>query len=130
MAFGSFAVSCLFFVLAIVAAIGDLPYVELACSGLSNASCSLKTDIICLRVLTLVWVGYPIVTIAARIGHIGVPGDKYSATWSFIKDLSFAFLDIVSKGGLAAVVVLKAFWITAQEEAAIIQAGKFAIEST
>jgi hypothetical protein len=121
LAFGSFGVACLFFVFALMGAIGGLPSTDVVSEP------SLKSDIICLQLLSLNWVGYALVAIAARIGHIGVPGDEYSATWSLVKDSSYAFLDIVSKGGLAAVVVLKAFWMTAAEESALVEAGKLAL---
>jgi hypothetical protein len=121
LAFGSFGVACLFFVFALMGAIGGLPSTD------AVSEPSLKSDILCLQLLTLNWIGYPLMAIAARIGHIGVPGDEYSATWSLVKDTSFAFLDIVSKGGLAAVVVLKAFWMTAAEESALVEAGKLAL---
>ena len=120
-AFGSFGVACLFFVLALMGAIGGLPSTDVVSEP------SLKTDIVCLQFLTLIWLGYPLVSIAARIGHIGVPGDEYSSSWSLIKDSSYAVLDVVSKGGLAAVVVLKAFWMTAGEEFALVQAGKLVL---
>lgn len=121
LAFGSFGVACLFFVFALMGAIGGLPSTDVVSEP------SLKSDIICLQLLTLNWIGYPLVSIAARIGHSGTPGDEYSGTWSLIKDSSYAFLDIVSKGGLAAVVVLKAFWMTAAEENALVEAGKLAL---
>ena len=88
---------------------------------------SLKSDIVCVQFLTLTWIGYPLVSIAARIGHIGVRGDEYSATWSLIKDSVYAVLDVTAKGGLAAVVVLKAFWLTAEYENGMVEAGKLAL---
>ena len=121
LAFGSFCVACLFFVFALMGAIGNLPSTDVVSEP------SLKSDIICLQLLTFIWIGYPLVSIAARIGHISVPGDEYSATWSFIKDSSYALLDVASKGGLAAVVVLKAFWISSADEAALVEAGKLAL---
>jgi hypothetical protein len=118
LAFGSFFIACVFFVFALLGAIGGLPSTEAVTEP------SLKSDIICLWFLTLTWIGYPLVGIAARVGHIGVPGDEYSATWSLVKDWSYSVLDISSKGGLAVVVVLKTFWMTAAEENALVEAGK------
>lgn len=121
LAFGSFGLACLFFVLAIMGAIGNLPSTDVVSEP------SLKSDIICVQFLTLTWIGYPLVSIAARIGHIGVRGDEYSATWSLIKDSSYAVLDVTAKGGLAAVVVLRAFWLTAEYENGMVEAGKLAL---
>lgn len=72
---------------------------------------SLESDVICLKVLVFVWIGYPLVAFAARLGHWNEHGDTYIASWSTIKDLSFAVLDVTSKGGLAIFFVLKAAWI-------------------
>ena len=41
------------------------------------------------------------VSIASRLGHWGLDGDYYNATWSLLKDVGFAFLDVSSKAGLA-----------------------------
>lgn len=117
----TYAGSCGLFTVAVMGAIGNLPSTDVV----SHAS--LKSDIVCLQLLTLNWIGYPITSIAARLGHYGVPGDEYSATWSLVKDSSFAVLDVISKGGLAAVVVLRAFWLTAAEENGMVTAGKLAI---
>lgn len=81
---------------------------------------SLESDVICLKVLVLVWIGYPLCAFAARLGHWNEHGDKYLASWSTIKDLSFAFLDVTSKGGLAIFFVLKATWVDSVAELAII----------
>ena len=121
LAFGSFFIACVFFVFALLGAIGGLPSTEVVTEP------SLKSDILCLQLLTLSWLGYPLISIAARVGHIGMPGDEYSATWSLLKDWSYALLDITSKGGLAAVVVLKAFWMTAAEEDFLVKEGEWAL---
>lgn len=84
----------------------------------------MNADIICLQVLTLVWLGYPVVALAARLGHIGLPGSYYNASWSTIKDVAFAFLDITSKAGLAIFFVLKATWVPASVEDELIAAGE------
>lgn len=81
---------------------------------------SLESDVICLKVLVLVWTGYPLCAIAARIGHWNEHGDKYLAAWSTIKDVSFALLDVTSKGGLAIFFVLKSAWVDRVTEAMII----------
>lgn len=81
---------------------------------------SLESDVICLKVLVLVWIGYPLCAIAARLGHWNIHGDKYLASWSTIKDLSFALLDVTSKGGLAIFFVLKSSWVDGVTEAVIL----------
>jgi len=121
LAFGSFGISCIFFVFAMMGAIGGLPSSDV----IENEV--LKSDVICLQLLTLNWAGYPLVSILARIGHMGLPGDTYDASWSTAKDGWFAGLDIISKGGLALVCVLKAFWMTADEENSLVEAGKLAL---
>ena len=91
---------------------------------------SLQADVICFKVLVLVWLGYPVVAFAPRLGHWGVPGDKYNATWSTLKDLGFAFLDVTSKGGLALFFILRASWVDAAEENALVAAGELALNIT
>ena len=81
---------------------------------------SLVSDVICLKLLVFVWVGYPAVALAARLGHWNMNGDRYLAAWSTIKDLSFAFLDVTSKGGLAIFFVLKSAWVDRVTEAVIV----------
>lgn len=81
---------------------------------------SLVSDVICLQVLVWIWIGYPLCALAARLGHWSMDGDKYLATWSTIKDLSFAFLDVASKGGLAIFFVLKSAWVDRVTEAVIL----------
>jgi len=89
-----------------------------------------NTDIICLQVFVWVWVGYPVVSIASRLGHWGLDGDYYNATWSLLKDVGFAFLDVSSKAGLAIFFVLKAAWVTRDSEDALVAAGKLALNVT
>lgn len=85
---------------------------------------SLKSDVICLKVLVLVWTGYPLCAIAARLGHWNEHGDKYLASWSTIKDVTFALLDVTSKGGLAIFFVLKSAWVDSDTERLIISQAK------
>lgn len=92
--------------------------------GLPDASevivASVQYDLIVIRVLVLVWCLYPVVTLFARFAHWGVAGDEYLATWSTIKDVSFASLDIASKAGLAIFFVLKVTYVGAAEEATML----------
>lgn len=81
---------------------------------------SIRSDIYGLWVLTIVWVGYPMVSIASSIAHRSIPADKYNETWSLLKDISFAFLDVASKGGLALFFALKATWVDNAKELALI----------
>jgi hypothetical protein len=81
---------------------------------------SVQYDLICIRVLVFVWCGYPLVTLAARLAHFNVPGDEYNATWSTIKDISFALLDVTSKAGLAIFFVLKMTYVSAADEVAML----------
>jgi hypothetical protein len=90
----------------------------------------IKADVFSMRILVLVWIGYPVVTLAARLGHRGLPGDYYSATISTFKDLSFAFLDVTSKSGLTLYFVLKASWVSGAVENSLVAAGKAALNVT
>lgn len=81
---------------------------------------SVGYDLICLRVLVLIWCGYPLVVLASRAAHWNIPGDQFNATWSTIKDISFAFLDVTSKAGLAIFFVLKTTYVSADAEAALL----------
>ena len=93
-------------------------------SGLPASSAvsepSLKSDIFAMQLLTLVWIGYPAVSLVARAAHIGVPGDEYLASVSLFKDIAYALLDVTSKAGLAFYVVLHATWVDAAEEARLL----------
>lgn len=117
MALLSFVGSMVFFVLVCIGLLEGLPSTD----AVSNDS--LKTDIVALQVLVLVWIGYPIVAVLASAAHFNVPGDQYYATWSLIKDLSFSFLDVTAKGGLAIYFVLKATWIDGDAELALISSA-------
>ena len=113
----SFTVSCIFFAIILYFLLEGLPATD------TITDSSVVADIVALRVLTLVWLGYPLVSLAARAAHWGVPGDKYVATWSLVKDLSYAALDVFSKGGLAIFFVLKATWVDSAKELALIAAA-------
>ena len=90
----------------------------------------MNADVICLQLLTLIWIGYPVVAMVSRLGHWGLPGSYYSASWSTFKDVSFAFLDVTSKAGLAVFFVLKASWVDGATENALVAAGKLHLNVT
>ena len=116
-AWGSFFISSAVFGVIVWGLLVDLP----APSTFKDSS--IRADIISLQVLTLTWLGYPICAMVSRLAHWGVPGNKYNATWSAIKDVAFAFLDVTSKGGLAIFFVLKATWVDSAGELALIAAA-------
>jgi len=122
MAWGSFAASTGLFSLIVWGLLEGLPDSDMQIHASFPAH--MKADIICLQTLTLVWLGYPVTSLLARLGHIGLPGSYYNATWSTFKDGCFAFLDITSKAGLAIFFVLKATWVPASVENGLITAGE------
>ena len=72
-----------------------------------------------LYMLTLVWVGYPLVQIYARVRLSWVDDDEYPSSLSICKDFLFATLDITSKCGLAVYVATRAYWCNATCEAGV-----------
>ena len=58
------------------------------------------------------------------LGHLGLPGNYYNASWSTFKDIAFAFLDITSKAGLAIFFVLKSTWVPEEVENNLIAQGE------
>jgi bacteriorhodopsin len=77
----------------------------------------LKYDRDAVRVLTYVWIGYPIVSVLSRamIKTYGKPSEAGNcltyAQHSLFKDVSYAVLDVVSKGGLALYVCYRTTWV-------------------
>ena len=124
LAWGSFVVSSILFYFIVWALLDGLPSVSDAFPSHINA------DITCMRVLTLSWCGYPVVALASRLGHWGLPGDYFSASWSTFKDIGYAFLDVTAKAGLAIYFVLKASWVSGATEDALVAAGKAALNVT
>lgn len=122
MAWGSFFISCGFFVVICWGLLVDLPDAETRLEASFPAH--MNADIYCLYLLTLIWVGYPLVAMASRLGHWGLPGDYYSASWSVFKDIAFAGLDITSKAGLAIFFVIKASWVDAATENRLVLEGE------
>lgn len=60
-----------------------------------------------LYTIILSWIGYPLVAILQRIMIRNVPGNKYDATVSLLKDIAYGSLDVTSKGGLALFVSIR-----------------------
>jgi len=77
----------------------------------------LKYDRDAVRILTYVWIGYPIVSIISRvmIKTYGKPSESQNcltyAQYSLFKDASYAVLDVVSKGGLALYACYRTTWV-------------------
>tara|TARA_S200000501_G_scaffold300170_1_gene287165 strand:- start:12 stop:602 length:591 start_codon:yes stop_codon:yes gene_type:complete len=123
-AWGSLIVSCGIFGVIVWALLDGLP------DSSDTFPAHINSDVTCLRVLVLVWTAYPVVAILPRFAQSDIPGSQYSAFWSFFKDLGFAFLDVTSKAGLAIYFVLKASWVDAATENALVAAGKIALNVT
>jgi len=118
---GSLAVSCALFIVIVWGLVDGLPDTSSAFPSHVNA------DIVCLRLLVWVWILYPVVAITPRLAQWNTPGSEYSATWSIVKDIAFASLDITSKGGLALWLILKTGWLSGDAEDALVATGKGAL---
>jgi len=117
-AYGSLIISMGFFVLIEIGLLSNLkPPWEF------TADHTLQTDAWALLFLSLIWIGYPIVTIISRVAISGVPGNEYSANVSLFKDIAYGALDTTSKGGLAIYFASKAFWLSADQELALVSAN-------
>jgi len=69
-----------------------------------------KNDADAVLILTFVWIGYPIVAFASRL-FLPTYGFPKTAYVSVFKDIAYAFLDVVSKGGLALYVSYRTTWL-------------------
>ena len=85
---------------------------------LSNATCPitdprLKDEATAVVTLTLVWVGYPIVALISESHRmlVGTPSNRFSTSLSLFKDISYGFLDVTSKAGLALWVAYRQKWV-------------------
>ena len=124
----SFVLAMVFFLVVVWGLLDGLP--DDAAMDAAMFPSHIKADVYSMRVLVLIWLGYPLVTLSARPGHWGKRGDEYSATWSTFKDIMFAFLDVTSKSGLALYFVLKASWVSGAAENALVAVGKTALNVT
>jgi len=61
-----------------------------------------------LFVFPLIWVGYPLVMLVARVWLRHLDPERYSEGCSLFKDVAFGTLDVLSKAGLALFVALRA----------------------
>jgi hypothetical protein len=118
---GSLVVSCGLFAFICWSLLDGLPDTHPSFASHINA------DIVCLKLLVLVWAGYPIMAVTPRLAQWNTPGSEYSATWSLLKDLGFAALDVTSKAGLAVFFILKTGWLSGDAEDALVASGKTAL---
>lgn len=73
---------------------------------------NLKSDANAVRLLTLVWIGYPIVSVLSRLLQWNASeGIQLNAWNSLFKDLAYATLDVLSKGGLAMYACYRSTWM-------------------
>ena len=98
----AFLASTVCFVIVCVGLLQGLPSFD------SVSNTELQTDIVCLQVLVLVWLGYPLLVLLVRALHVGSKLGTYRSDASVLKDAVFGALDVTSKGGLAIFFVLKA----------------------
>jgi hypothetical protein len=119
-----FAGSCVVFGL-VMSGILDPIEAELCGPGInttSDGTCpitdpELKYDRDAVRVLTYVWIGYPIVSVLSRvmIKTYGKPSEADNcltyAQYSLFKDVSYAVLDVVAKAGLALYTCYRTTWV-------------------
>ena len=70
-----------------------------------------KNDATAVVVLTLVWIGYPIVAFLSRLFTFSCSRLRDTAYVSVGKDIAYAILDVVSKGGLALYVSYRTTWL-------------------
>lgn len=117
-----FCVSCAIFVLVLSSLVGPLlddgicPAAALPLGTDGNGGCpildsDLKKDAIAVMLLSFVWVGYPLVSVAARVWQGDEKNTEFSGNASLFKDIAYATLDIASKAGLALYAVYRSFWI-------------------
>ena len=83
---GCYLIACALFVIICWALLSGLPSTDVVAY-----EPTLQNDIVALQILCLVWVGYPCVSVIARVMHIGAKQDEYSATVSFVKVCTLHF---------------------------------------
>ena len=69
------------------------------------------TDKAAVLTLSAIWLGYPLASIITMLLQIGEPSYTFSESVSLFKDVSYAFLDVASKGGLAFYVSIRSTWL-------------------
>lgn len=72
-----------------------------------------KRDMLAVYVFTLVWIGYPVVSLTSLCFSgfsSNNEGYKLGQRTSFYKDIAYGFLDIVSKAGLAFYAAYRSRW--------------------
>lgn len=111
-----FCLSCAVFVIVVLGIIDPIRS-EKCPPGSVSTSCpitidSRKYDASAVMLLTLIWIGYPVVSIASRLLSIGEDsGVQYNAWISLFKDLTYGVLDVTAKGGLAMYSVYRSTWL-------------------
>lgn len=72
-----------------------------------------KSDRDAVWILTLVWIGYPILSIVSRLlqARYSPDGTKFNPWISTLKDIVYAALDVTAKGGLALYVCMRSTWL-------------------
>tara|TARA_Y100000748_G_scaffold291555_1_gene279174 strand:- start:107 stop:1327 length:1221 start_codon:yes stop_codon:yes gene_type:complete len=82
--------------------------VEESCGTLTDSEQRDKTAV---YALSFAWLGYPLVSIAARLAQYNAVGAEFSPNVSVFKDVAYACLDVTSKGGLAIYVAYRSSWL-------------------
>lgn len=70
-----------------------------------------QRDATAVYTLTLVWLGYPFVTLTSRLVQNKEEGVEYSQYNSVYKDVAYGALDVFSKGGLAIYAAMRSTWL-------------------
>jgi hypothetical protein len=114
----SFVLSCVIFVVVLLGILDPIMSEKCPPSS-SNSTCpitqdALKSDARAVMILTLIWIGYPIVSIASRLLSQATgydTGASYNAWISVFKDLAYACLDVSAKAGLAIYAAYRSTWL-------------------
>jgi len=113
----SYIVSCVIFATVVTNIIDPITQEQCPPSATPNVDgkCPItdinkKNDANAVFILTMVWIGYPIVSVASRL-LLPAYGFPKTAYVSVFKDISYAVLDVVSKGGLALYVSYRTTWL-------------------
>lgn len=113
----SYTISCVIFGVVVTTIINPIT-LELCPTGVTpteDNKCpitdpKMKHEANAVMILTLVWIGYPVVSIMSRL-YIFTYGFAKPALISAFNDLAYAVLDVVSKAGLALYVCYRTKWL-------------------
>ena len=113
----SYIISCVIFGVVVSNILDPISNEKCAPGATPNASgkcpitdTNLKNDAAAVTVLTLVWIGYPVVSVLSRL-FLPTYGFPKSAVVSTFKDVAYAVLDVTSKGGVALYACYRTTWI-------------------